>query len=42
MEFSILCLYIGSHALAMFAHKKDYGRAGYADDPLPTIAHIAI
>jgi hypothetical protein len=25
-----------------FAHKKNYGRAGYADDPLPNIVHIAI
>jgi hypothetical protein len=26
----------------MFAHKKNYGRAGYVDDPLPNIVHIAI
>ena len=35
-------VYIGSHSLAMFAHKKNYGRAGYVDDPLPNIVyHIA-
>ena len=33
---------IGSHTLAMFAHKKNYGRAGYVDDPLPNIVYIAI
>ena len=35
---------IGSHSLAMFAKKWDkfYGRAGYVDDPLPNIVHIAI
>ena len=26
----------------MFAHKKNYGRAGYVDDPLPNIVHMAI
>ena len=26
----------------MFAHKKNYGRAGYVDDPLPNIMHVAI
>ncbi len=26
----------------MFAHKKNYGRTGYMDDPLPNIVHIAI
>ena len=26
----------------MFAHKKNYGRAGYVDDPLPNIVYIAI
>ena len=25
----------------MFAH-KNYGRAGYVDDPLPNIVHMAI
>ena len=40
---------IGSHSLAMFAKKfftgkrdKFYGRAGYVDDPLPNIVHIAV
>ena len=33
---------IGSHAFAMFAHKKNYGRAGYVDDPLPNIVYMAI
>ena len=23
----------------MFAHKKNYGRAGYVDDPLPNIVY---
>ena len=35
-------VYIGSHALAMFAHKKNYGRAGYVDDPLPNIVYVGI
>ena len=26
----------------MFAHKKNYGRAGYVDDPLPNIVYMAI
>ena len=26
----------------MFARKKNYGRAGYVDDPLPNIVHMAI
>ena len=26
----------------MFARKKNYGRAGYVDDPLPNIVYIAI
>ena len=26
----------------MFAHKKNYGRAGYVDDPLPNIVHMAV
>jgi hypothetical protein len=25
----------------MFAHKKNYGRAAYRDDPLPSVVHIA-
>ena len=33
---------IGSRIYAIFAHKKNYGRAGYVDDLLPNIAHIAI
>ena len=32
----------GSHAFAMFAHKKNYGRAGYVDDPVPNIAYMGI
>ena len=38
--FPYVC--IGSHAFAMFAHKKNYGRAGYVDDPLPNIVNNAI
>ena len=30
------------HLQCMFAHKKNYGRAGYVDDPLPNIVYIAI
>ena len=26
----------------MFAHKKNHGRVGYVDDPLPNIAYMAI
>ena len=26
----------------MFARKKNYGRAGYVDDPLPNIVYMAI
>ena len=26
----------------MFAHKKNYGRAAYVDDPLPNIVYMAI
>ena len=26
----------------MFAHKKNYGRAGYVDDPLPNIVYMGI
>ena len=26
----------------MFAHKKNCGRAGYVDDPLPNIVYMAI
>ena len=26
----------------MFAHKKNYGRARYVDDPLPNIVYMAI
>ena len=26
----------------MFARKKNYGRAGYVDDPLPNIVHMAV
>ena len=26
----------------MFAHKKNYGRAGYVDDPLPNIVYISL
>ena len=40
---------IGSHSLATFGKKiftgtrdKFYGRAGYVDDPLPYIVHIAV
>ena len=32
----------GSHAFAMFAHKKNYGRVGYVDDPLQNIVYMAI
>ena len=33
---------IGSHAFAMFAHKKSSGCTGYVDDPLPNIAYMGI
>ena len=33
---------IGSHAFAMFAHKKNYRRTGYVDDPLLNIVYVAI
>ena len=26
----------------MFAHKKNYGCAGYVDDPLPNIVYMAL
>ena len=26
----------------MFAHEKNYGRAGYVDDPLPNIVYMGI
>ena len=42
LRYSTLYIGIGSHAVAMFAHKKNYGRAGYVDDPLPNIACMAI
>ena len=38
-KFSIIVC-IGSHAFAMLAHKKNYGRAGYVDDPLPNIVYV--
>ena len=31
----------GSHAIAMFAHKKNYGRMGYVDDALLNIVYMA-
>jgi hypothetical protein len=31
-----------SHAFAKFSHQIFYGCAGYVDDPLPDIVHIAI
>ena len=33
---------IGSHAFATFSHEKNYGRAGYVDDPIPNIMYMAI
>ena len=33
---------IGSHAFAMFAHKKFYRCAGCVDDPLPNIVPACI
>ena len=39
-RFPYVC--IGSHAFAMFAHiKKNYGCAGYVDDPLPNMVYNA-
>ena len=42
LRYSTLYIGIGSHAVAMFAHKKNYGRAGYVDDPVPNIVYMAI
>ena len=32
----------GSHAFAMFAHKKNYRHAGYVNDPLPNIVYMVV